>query len=74
MTAEVVNLPVITRLDIDPQRVLAAATEAGMTEVVIVGLDADGNEYFASSQAGGPDVLWHLERAKLRLLRMVEEE
>lgn len=74
LSAEVIDLPVVTRLDLDPQRVLAAAVEAGLTEVVIIGLDPDGNEYFAASQAQGPEVLWHLERAKLRLLRMVEEQ
>jgi hypothetical protein len=75
MTADnVVILPVVTTLDIPAERVLSAAAEAGLTEVVVVGRDKDGDEYFASSLADGGDVLWHLERAKLRLLRMADDD
>lgn len=59
MTAEVIELDVISRLDIPPDRVLQKALDAGLTEVVVIGYDADGQEYFASSQADGGDVLWH---------------
>jgi hypothetical protein len=69
---DVVVLPVVTCLDLPPERVLQAALEAGLTEVIIVGYAADGSEYFASSVGDGGDVLWHLERAKLRLLRTVD--
>lgn len=68
----VVNLPVITRLDLNPQRVLEAAMEAGMTGVVILGYagkDDDEHEYFAASFADGGDVLWLLERLKMQLLQ-----
>lgn len=68
--SNVVELPIVTRLDLDPQRVLAGAMEAGMTEVVIIGYDKDGDEVFRSSLADGADALWHLERAKLKLLRV----
>ncbi len=71
--SNVVDLPVITTLDIDPRRILAKALEAGMTTVVVVGVDKDGNEFFASSIADGADALWHLERAKYRLLKVVDE-
>ena len=78
MSAEVLEFTGITSLDIDPMRILEAAKEAGMTEVVIIGLDADGVEYLASSQGASKEVMWHLERAKWRLMqhvdRMVEGE
>jgi len=74
MSADVVELGVKTRLDIPPERVLTKALEVGMTEVVICGFDADGNEYFASSQADGGDVLWHMERAKWRLMQVTDDE
>jgi hypothetical protein len=70
--SNVVDLPLITKLDRDPQRLLAAAMEAGLTEVVILGFNGDGSEYFASSKADGGDVIWHLERAKLKLLRKAD--
>jgi hypothetical protein len=73
MTDNVVDLPVITRLDIPPEKVLSRALEAGLTDVVVIGYDADGQEYFASSKADGKDVLWLLERGKICLLRTVEE-
>jgi len=73
MTAEVVPFGGISRLDIPAERVLQAAIAAGMSEVVICGFDSDGQEYFASSQADGGDVLWHLERAKIKLLRLADD-
>jgi hypothetical protein len=67
--SDIVDLPLITKLDIDPQRVLTKALEQGMTDVIIIGYDSEGVEYFASSMADGGHALWHLERAKLKLLR-----
>jgi hypothetical protein len=37
--------------------------------VIIIGETDDGEFYFASSKASGPDVLWDLEKAKLVLLQ-----
>lgn len=62
----------ITRLDIDPDRVLTSAI--GKLEcVVVVGLSKDGDEYFASSMADGADALWYLERCKKKLLEMCDD-
>jgi hypothetical protein len=66
--SNVVNLSTITTLDIPPERVLNAALEADLSEVVIMGRDRDGNEYFASSIADGGDVVWLAERIKLKLI------
>lgn len=65
--ADVVDLPMITRLKGDPDRCLQAAI-GQLTDVVIAGYDKDGNEYFASSDPDGGAVIWLLERAKLKLL------
>jgi hypothetical protein len=72
MSAEVLPFTGITRLDTDPAQVLQGAMDAGLTEVVIIGIDADGDEFFASSQADGAAVGWHLDRAKWKLMRMHE--
>ena len=72
MTAEVVNFTGVTKLDLDPLRVIEAAREAGLTEVVICGVDADGEEYFASSVADAGAAGWHLDRAKWALMRQVD--
>ncbi len=69
----VVVLDVVTTEDVPPERILNGAQDAGMTEVVVVGFDRNGQEYFASSVADGGSALWHLERAKLRLLRMPDD-
>lgn len=57
-----------TRLDLDPQRVLAAAAERGLERVVLAGYTKDGEEYFASSVADGGDALWLLKRCERALL------
>ena len=69
--SNVVVLPVETTLDIMPDRVLEAAIDK-LESVVIMGFTKDGEEYFASSVADMRDVLWHLERAKFKLLNLVE--
>lgn len=68
----IVDFPGISKLDLDPARVLQKALDAGMTEVVIIGYDRDGGEYFASSKADGAQVVWHIERAKHRLMTIVD--
>lgn len=71
--SNVVDLPVISTLARDPARILAKAHDAGLTDVVIIGHDKDGREFFASSKADGGDVVWMLERAKLKLLSLVPD-
>lgn len=62
----------ITKLDLPVSRVLDMAKEEGLTEVVIIGYDKNGAEYFASSNADGADALWLLERAKKKLLEITD--
>lgn len=68
----VVNLPVITRLDLPPERVLASAAELEFERVTVIGVTADGFEYFAASAADGGSSLWDMERAKMHLLTIGE--
>ena len=70
--SNVVDLNLITRLDLPPDKVLRRALDKSLKEVVICGLDADGEFYFASSKSDGGDVLWHLEIAKKRLLDLMD--
>ena len=70
----VVVLPVITRLDRPPERVLQEALNEGLMEATIIGYDANGNFFFASSKASGADVIWALEMAKKKLLEIGDAE
>jgi len=72
MSAKIIPFNGITRLDIDPDMVLEN-TKGALEGVIIIGYDKDGQEYFASSYADGGDVLWLLERMKMRLLNIEEE-
>lgn len=64
---EVVDFNGITKLDLDPDRVLDSA-KGKLDSAVVIGFDKDGDLYFASSKADGGDVLWLLEKAKKELL------
>lgn len=70
---DIVYASIITKLPIPVERVLQAAMEKGLTEVIIIGYDAEGQEYFASSEPSGPEALWSLERAKFKLLEIAGE-
>ena len=72
MTDNVVNFPGITTLDMDPERILEGARKANLSDIVILGYDQAGDEWFASSVADGAEVLWLLERLKLQLLRIAD--
>lgn len=72
MADNVIPLNCVTRLNLPPERVLEAALEEGLEEVVLVGYDKDGGFYFAASKADGGSVLWLLELAKTKLMRIGE--
>jgi len=65
-------LPCVTRLDIDVDRVLQSAMEANIKSAIVLGEDADGSLYFASSVADGGQVLWWMEKAKHALMDITE--
>ncbi len=69
---KVTVLPVVTSLDVPCERLLNAALESTLQRVIIMGTDAEGEFYFASSMADGGDVLWWLEIAKKKLLEIAE--
>ena len=62
-----------TILDLDPDDILEA-NKGQFDGVVLIGLDEDGEEILASSYSNAPTILWMLERAKLRVLKSVNEE
>lgn len=68
----IVELPVTTRLDTEAERIMAQAKDADLQGVVVIGYRKDGTEYFASSIADGADVVWLMERTKLKLMQVAE--
>lgn len=69
---KVTVLQTVTTLDIPTERVLQSALDAKLDGCFVVGLDADGELYFASSFADGGSVLWWMEKAKKALLAVGE--
>ncbi len=67
----VIDFPGVTLLDIPPDKMLTAAL-GRLETVLIIGYTIEGAEYFASSVAAGPEILWQLERARLKLLSVVD--
>lgn len=68
----VVQLPVMTRLDLDADKTLERL--AGKLDgFVLAGYDKDGNEFFSSTYADGGAVLWLLKRCEMSLLSTVDE-
>ena len=71
---KVIELPVITTLDISAERVIRGAAEADLEEVIIIGVDKDGDFYLAFSRADAGTIIFHLEKAKLRLLGVCDDD
>lgn len=70
--SNVEQFPGLTTLDIDPDTMLCEAV-GRMSEVVIVGFDKDGLEFFASSKADAGDIMFHLQRAMWTLNQTLDE-
>jgi hypothetical protein len=71
---DVVDFGGITRLPVDPERVLRGALEHGLERVMVVGVDAEGEEYFAASHPDGGTILWDMERAKHKLMQIADDD
>lgn len=61
----------ITDRDFDADLILEGA-KGELQWVIIIGETPEGEEFFSASKSDGPDVVWALERAKLKLLRTVD--
>ena len=69
---EVVELDVITTLPVPVSRIINNIPR-DLDRVLVLGITADGEEYFASSEPDGGTVIWDMERAKLKLLRLADK-
>lgn len=49
---------------VDPMRIVEAAAERGFQELILIGVDKDGEPYLATSTGDAAKVLWYLESAK----------
>ncbi len=72
MTGKVVDFTGITTLDLNPDRLLEKA-KGKLESVLILGLTTEGEEYFASSKADAEYPIYMVERAKHRLMKMIDE-
>lgn len=70
--SNVIDLPVVTRLDIPAERILNKAVAADLKEVMVIGTNQDGSLYFAASFGDGGNVLWLMEKAKTELMKCIE--
>lgn len=68
----VVILPVVTTLDLQAERVLNHASNADLEGCIVIGRYKDGGLYFGSSFADGGDVLWLMEIAKRKLMKVTD--
>jgi hypothetical protein len=69
---DVIDIGCITTLDIPPNKVLTKAV-GKLETVLIIGIDTEGNEYFASSVSDGGTCVWMIERAKHKLMMITDD-
>jgi len=76
MTAKIIPLGCVTRLDLPAERIIDALRDLDLEGVVVMGYqkeEAGGELYFASSYADGGTVLWLMEQCKRRLLAVSDD-
>jgi hypothetical protein len=60
--------PGVTPNDFEPAVILRSALRGKLESCMIIGWDENGDLFFSSSKASGPDCLWLIEHAKRQLL------
>ena len=73
MPNNVTDIGCITTLDIPPDKVLDRAV-GNLEQVCVIGTTNDGDFYFASSKADGGEVLWLLQLAIHKLMKIGDQE
>ena len=71
--SNVVKFPGETLLDLNPDDILEEA-KGKLDKVMVIGYTEDGAEYFDSSFADGMIAVWLLERIKLIMLNIVDDD
>jgi hypothetical protein len=69
---EVVVLDVVTKQDLDPDRVLKGAI-GELQDVVVIGWDKSGDLWLASNTPYQPDLLWLVKQAEKELFKESEQ-
>ncbi len=69
---EIEDAPIKTTLDIPVERVLRKAAEKELSEVVVLGIDPDGELYLATSKGSRSAPLFLLEWAKKRIFQELD--
>lgn len=62
---------IVTTLEIAPDKVLKAAID-NLDIVIVIGVERDGKDYFASSTGDAKEMLWLVERFKTDLMKRCE--
>jgi hypothetical protein len=73
MSAEIIIWPGETSLDLPLQRILDGAAAADLKPCLVLGKDADGKFYIASTTCDAGALLILLERGKRLLMRRIEQ-
>lgn len=69
---DVVELGVVTTLDIPPDKILNGAM-GKLSNVVVIGETEDGKDFFAASKSDAQNTVFLLEWAKHRLMKIIDE-
>jgi len=70
---KLISIGTVTKLDLDPDRILEMA-KGKLEGVVIIGFQKEDGKVFAgSSYADGGDVMWLLKACESKMMRAVED-
>jgi hypothetical protein len=70
---DILSVGMGTRGRIDPTKCLAAAHNADLSEVVIMGFRKDGSEFFSASEPDVAAAMYHCQRATYKLNVIMDE-
>lgn len=72
MSAQIISFPKARRVrERAPVRLLRQVATEEPAQVIVLGWDGNGHEFFVSTISDGAEVMWLLESAKHRLINIV---
>jgi hypothetical protein len=72
MTAEIVTLGIPTTAPAHADKILEAA-KGKLEECFIIGTTLGGEEWFSGNRSEAMTILFHIERAKYNLMKMIDD-
>jgi hypothetical protein len=73
MTDNVLYLADVSQTELTVEQVIDRTRDAGLADLMVIGIKPDGRTYFETTTGDGPTCIWHMERIKHLIMQIMSE-